>query len=283
MTSLRASRFLALLVLSACSSSSSTAADADAGGAVDVPAETSDTASRADVDTSASSAKLVTELFVQEDPTIDVSSTIGQNADAVATQVKTATAGCTSATIAHTAGTPEVTVSFGTSCVINGNTLSGSVSAAVSGGSGTIAVTFTFTSLVVNSVSVNGTAKVTTSNGTTYASALDLTTTKMHMTFTGSLAADVTGKAITMNGSGTYLATGSSSTLAFTTAGLHHTIGACYADAGTLSFSKPSGRATVTETITFGSTTPSTGQAQITVGGKTSTTTLPAYGTCPHA
>jgi hypothetical protein len=281
MTSVRASSLLALLLLSACSSSSSTPADADAG--VDVPAETTDTASRADVDTTATSAKSVTELFVQEDPTINVSSTIGQNADAVATQVKTATAGCTSATITHTAGTPDVTVSFGTSCVINGNTLSGSASAAVSGGSGTITVAFTFTSLVVNSVSVNGTAKVTTTNGTTYASALDLTTTKMHMTFNGTLAADASGKAITMNGSGTYLATGSTSTLAFTTAGLHHTIGACYADAGTLSFSKPSGRATVTETITFSSTTPSTGQAQVTVGGKTSTTTLPAYGTCPHA
>jgi hypothetical protein len=281
MTSSRLCSVLALLVLSACSSSSSTAADADGG--VDVLAETTDTATRADVDTTSTSAKSVTELFVHEDPTIDVSSTIGKNADAVATQVKTATAGCPSATITHTAGTPDVAVSFGASCVINGNTLSGSASAAVSGGSGTITVTFTFTSLVVNSLSLNGTAKVTTSDGTTYASALDLTTTKMHMTFSGTLAADATGKAITMNGSGTYVATGSASTLAFTTAGLHHTIGACYADAGTLSFSKPSGRATVTETITFGPTTPSTGQAQVTIGGKTSTTTLPAYGTCPHA
>jgi hypothetical protein len=39
----------------------------------------------------------------------------------------------------------------------------------------------------------------------------------------------------------------------------------------------------LSETVTFSSSTPSTGQVMVTIGKKTSTATLPAYGTCPHA
>jgi hypothetical protein len=76
--------------------------------------------------------------------------------------------------------------------------------------------------------------------------------------------------------------------MTYTATGLHHTFGACYADAGTLSFentvaTKRDASVTVTETLTFASTTPSTGQAQATIDGVTSTVTLPTYGTCPHS
>jgi hypothetical protein len=74
----------------------------------------------------------------------------------------------------------------------------------------------------------------------------------------------------------------------YTATGVHHTFSGCYADAGTVAISmetatKSGKTVTVLETLTFLSTTPSTGAVTVKIGSAAdSTAVLPAHGTCPH-
>jgi hypothetical protein len=302
---------LFLLGLAACSSSandSPAGAAPDAAGAdgalasddagpdadpddIDIPVATSDTATRGTAPTSISDTKSVRELFVQEDPTIDPTKTAAQNADAIVAQLQSVLGGdgggCAGAQITHATGSVVVSVSFGAGCTVPslGLTVAGSASASVSVAAGTATIAFTFTNLAVNGRTINGTASESTNNGTTYASQINVTDGAQDITFDGTEVPDSSNQGMTLSGTGTYQ-DGSAAALDFTAAGVHLTFGACYADAGTLSFqqtvrNKRDAAVSVTETITFESTTPTTGQAEVTVEGQTSTTTLPAYGSCP--
>lgn len=264
----------------------------DAGDDIDYAGEATDTATRGTSTTSLTNTKAVTELFVQEDPTINPTETAGQNADAIAAQLAEKLGGdgggCAAAQISHTSGAITVAVSFGTACSVPslGLTISGSASAEVSKLAGNITIAFTFANLDVNGLTINGTASESTSDGTTYASHVDLMESTHHVVFTGTAALDANDAGVTLNGSGTYQ-DGVAPQMTFQTTNVHHTFGACYADAGTLAFQKSvttkrDAQVSETETITFSSTTPSTGQAEISIGGTMSVQTLPAYGGCPH-
>jgi hypothetical protein len=289
---------LFLLALAACSSSSAgnSAAGNDAGSAtdsndIDIPTETAATATRGTTTTSLEDTKAVSEMFVQEDPTIDPSRTAGANADAITAQVSAMLGedggACASARITHAAGDVTVSVNFASGCTIAalGITVAGSVSASVSESAGATTISFTFTNLDVNSRTINGTASQSTTNGTTYTSRVNITDGTQHITFTGTESPDSNDKGLTLSGTGTYQ-DGVTAALSFTATGVHLSFGACYADAGTLTFqeniqNKRDAAVSVTETITFESTTPTNGQAQVTVDGQTSTTSLPTYGSCP--
>jgi hypothetical protein len=266
----------------------------DAGGdpdGIDIPTTVNDTATRGTTPTSISDTKSVRELFVEEDPTIDPTKTAAQNADAIVAQLESVLGGdgggCAGAQITHATGSVVVSVVFGTGCTVSslGLTVAGSTSASVSVGAGTVTVAFNFTNLSVNGRTIDGTASESTSNGSTYLSQVDVTDGSQKITFDGTEVPDSSEHGMTLSGTGTYQ-DGSATALDFTANGVHLTFGACYADAGTLSFqesvrNKRDAAVSVTETITFESATPTTGQAEVTVEGQTTTTTLPAYGSCP--
>ncbi len=293
-------RMLALLavsVLSGCSSSSnasdagaSPSSDAATGGPtpspsdLDLAAEQAKLAGNGTSTTSTANAKAATELFVQEDPTIDAGASAADNARAVADQVSAAVKSCASATVAHTSGSTTVGLTFASTCTIGGVPFSGGLTANVSKTGSSITIAFTFQDLSVNGMVLNGTASETTSNGTTFTSAIDVTEGSNKITFNGTLTLDSGGTGVTLTGSGTYVS--GTITDSYTASSVHHTFGACYADSGTLSYGTQttgkSGKSyTVSETITFSSSTPTTGQASATVGGTVTTVTLRAYGSCP--
>ena len=276
--------FATLLVLAACSSSSSGDTTPATSDDVDPQAESADSATYGDSTTKLTSAKAITELFVQEDPTIDTAKTAGQNADAVAAQIAASTSTCATITIAHVPGDASVTADFGTGCTIGSlGTVSGKVVAEVTRATG-VTVTFTFTNLVAAGYALTGSAAETTTDGTTYSSNVDLTVNGKHLTFKGTAKLDADAKGVTFDGGGTAQ---TAATSAYSVGAVHHVFGGCYADAGKLTLQKQTttktGRATtVSETVAFDASTPSTGRVTITVSGASQSTTLPAYGSCPH-
>jgi hypothetical protein len=254
---------------------------------VDLPGEAANAADRGSSTTAATQAKATTELFVHEDPTLDTAKTAAQNAQAVADQVKASVSACASAAVTHTSGDVAVAVSFGSDCSIQGVTFSGDVSASVSTAGGGVTVAFTFTNLVVNGNTLNGTASEATKDGTTFTSNIALTVGAAKVTYKGALKLDAGLTSVTIDGTGTYQ-NGSGPSSAFTSTGVHHVFSACYADAGTLTFTQPTTTKTgktvnLQNSVTFSSTTPSTGQASVKIGSAAATTvTLPPYGSCPH-
>lgn len=269
--------------LAACGSDSSEDS-ASTDDSVNLSPELTDASERGVSSTDVSSAKLTMEVFVQEDPTLDVSKDTGANADSVAAQATTALAGCASAKVTHASGTATVAVDFGENCTIQGVTFAGQASATIAAGSGQVSVSFTFTSLSVSGHTLSGSATATTSNATTFTTTADLTSGTRHVTFQGSASTDPSG--VLINGSGT-LQSGSSAALPFTIDAVHRTRGACYADAGSITTTKTatthSGKSRqVKQVIAFDANTPSTGQVTVTVESVSSKATLPAYGSCPH-
>jgi hypothetical protein len=271
---------LLALCAAACGGTDPIADDVDATGEAPHLSSTGGSA------TSSAQAKGVAGLFVQEDPTLDTAKTDVQNAQSVQSQVQAAlAANCPTGTISLSGTT--VTVAFGSNCTVpNLGAITGSVTAAVSKpAAGNVQVVFTFNTVTVSSRTLTGTFTVSTSNGTTFTGSCSLTSgaTKLVMPSL-TLTLDAGGKGVTLGGSGTV--TSSSATTAVTFNAVHHLFGACYADGGSITLAKTTvtklGKpTTVNETVTFTSTTPTTGQASIQIGTAPATTTkLPAYGTC---
>jgi hypothetical protein len=229
------------------------------------------------------SAKQVAELFVAEDPTIDPTQTAGRNGDLVAARLTARTAGCAQAMISHTAGDPTVTVDFGMGCTFGPLTVSGQVAATLSKVGSAIQVAFTFTGFQVNQLDLTGTLTASTSDGANFGYSGALTSSSTAWMFTGTIAVDPSG--FTIDGMNT--TSGESGMIVYTLDQVHHTNGACYADAGKITFMTDamtvSGKSvTVGEVVTFDAQTPSTGQATLVIGSSSTMVTLPAYGTCPH-
>ncbi len=260
----------------------------DMGADIDYVAESAASAPHGATPTTLANAKGVTSLFVQEDPTLDPNGTAGANADAVAAQLTGAVASCVNPSITHTAGSVTVTIDFGAACVIpKVGAVSGMVAATVSKTAGAIDVAFTFTNLVVNGQTMTGSIALSTTTGTSFTIMFNLQTATQTVMFNGTAALDSGGGGVTFNGTGSSQLTGASPQT-FSASGLHHLFGGCYADAGTMSLSKTTTdlrnrTVTLTETITFDSSTPATGMVQIDIDGVTTPETLPAHGTCPHA
>jgi hypothetical protein len=254
---------------------------------IDYASESSDTASHGSAPDSLSTSKALSSLFVKEDPTLNLSLTAAQNADAVAAQLATSVmiSTCANASITHTTGTLGVMLSFGTGCTLpNIGSISGAANATIAKVAGTITVALTLTNITVNGVTVNGTVALSTSDATTFSFVMHLSTSAQQVSFNGTAVLDADGKGVTLDGTGTSTKAGLS--LSFTMAGVHHELSACYADAGTMTVTKPTRNKrdmtlTLEETITFSSTTPTTGMVTVTILGVSTPATLPTTATCP--
>ena len=138
-----------------------------------------------------------------------------------------------------------------------------------------VSVGLTFASLVVNGADLGGTATFTTSNGTTFNITTNLTS--KGNTLTANLT--VTGTTTKMTIDGTVTSKNVDQTTALTFTSVIWPRGACYPNGGTAKLVKGA----ISETMTFDAMTPSTGKVKVMLGRITTTETLPAYGTCPHA
>ena len=269
----------AILVVAGCGPPGDTNSDG-----VDLDAESAYAAQSGTSATSLTNAKAVTELFVKEDPTIDVTKSVTANADAVAAQVKSA---CPGATVTHATGSLQVAVDFGAGCTAGGISASGMVAASLGDHDGAVELAFTFGPLTVNGRSLTGTASATTPDGVSFTVVEDLLESGNHITFQGTAALDGDGKGATLDGNGTWQKSGEANATPLTLRGVHHAFAGCYADAGTLTLARMASGlkgklVSVTEVVAFDAATPSTGKAMVTGAGVSSTRTLPAYGSCPH-
>lgn len=267
---------LLAVVLAACGGNDSN------GDPVDTDAEVAATAQHGSISGMIGSAKGISSLFVAEDPTLDPSKSAGQNAGAIAARLMSSTGGCGS--VMYVTGQVMVTVNFGAGCSLSPlGTLSGSVSAKVTSMNG-VTVLLTFSNLTVDGQTLNGTLSLATSDGTTFTYRANLNDGSVKALFDGTLALDGAG-GVTAAGTGS-IDTGATP-IDLTITGVHHELGGCYADAGTITESKTvrslkGNMVTISESIAFSTQTPATGMATITVGTVSKTTTLPSYGNCPH-
>jgi hypothetical protein len=274
--------FLTAALLCACGGADPSSAD----DTVDLSTESSHLETTGASATSAAHAKGVAELFVQEDPTIDPTLSAADNAARVQAQaLGSLRTYCPNATV--TLANTTVTVDFGANCTLPSiGTIAGVVSAQVSEPAAhTVQILFTFTGLSVNARTLDGTLSVSTTNGTSYTGAAHLTSQGGTADFPAiTLALDTDGKGVTLSGGGTVSSSSASTQVSF--ASVHHSFGACYADAGSITLAKTTvtkrGKSvTVTETVTFLATTPATGQVEVQIGtGTPATVQLPAYGRC---
>jgi hypothetical protein len=261
-------------VLLACSSSSSSDTTPDDGGAP-TPEESASFDDGAAGSTSAHQALVAADSLFDFDPTLDPKATAEANTQAVATFATTNLQGCGSVTVAGT----TVTVAFGPppGCTLKtGIAISGTATATISSGNGTTKVALGFASLVVGGHAVDGTATLTTTDGSKFTAELAIrsgsTSISGTVTVQGSKGAFTVDGPLTVTGgdAGT-----SGTSVVFTS--MHYTLGACYPDGGSMKVTK----GLVTETITFDASTPTTGVVTVTTGRRSTTQTLPAYGSCP--
>lgn len=219
------------------------------------------------------------------DPTIDPSRTAAENAAAIEARVRTnlgdvdggvpadgGQLGCGSVSLSGS----TVTVAFGSppGCTLhNGVVVSGTVAVAVSKVASTITLRLTLTQVVSNGVPLAGTATFTTTTGSTFSIDANLTSGTTTWTLTNLTATGGTGTT-TLNGSVAISGGDTSTTTTFSN--LTWKAGDCYPNGGTVTSKK----GLVSTVITFEATTPTTGLVKVTVGRKTSTVALPAYGQC---
>lgn len=219
------------------------------------------------------------------DPTIDPTKTAAENAAAVEGRVRSnlgdvdggvpadgGALGCGSVSLSGT----TVTVAFGPApgCTLrNGSVISGTVAVGVAKTASTITLTLTLTQVVSNGVPLSGSATFATTTGSTFTVNANLTSGTTTWTITNLSATGGTGTT-TLNG--TVSTAGGDATTTMTFTNLTWKAGDCYPNGGTVTSKK----GLVSTVITFEATTPTTGLVKVTVGRKTSTVALPAYGQC---
>lgn len=206
------------------------------------------------------------------DPVIDPSKSATENATLIEAQIKTQANACGTVTV----NGATVNADFGAvpGCTFqSGVAVSGSASLGVASASGTVTVSATFTNLVVNGKDLIGSATFTTTNGSSF-------TVKANLTSGGkTLTADLTvvGSATGMTIGGTLSTKKGDTASNLTFSAVLWRKADCYPSAGSVAVKS----GLLSETITFTATTPTTGIAQVVIGRKTTTMTLPAYGACP--
>ena len=206
------------------------------------------------------------------DPTIDPTKSAAENAAAVQMHVQTQGQSSSCGTASLQASL--VTVSFASMCTLpNGVAVSGTFTVAVSKTGNTVTLALTFSNLTVNGTDLSGTATFATTTGSTFTVAAQLTSkgnsVSAMLTVTG------TSNAVSIDGTTTVTKSGAGTNLTFNNVGWKK--GDCYPSSGTLKV----GRAALSQTVTFTTTTPSTGKVTVSTGRVTTSATLPAYGSCP--
>ena len=214
--------------------------------------------------------------FFSLDPTVDPTKTAAQNAQSIEQRLRSLVSDAGVLCGTYSVSSSTVTAAFGPppGCTLqNGVKVSGTAVATVTQSGGTTAIAFTFTSVVVDGKSLSGTASFATTNGTTFTVAAKLTSGTTTYTVT---SATLAGSAGTFTLTGTVTMTTGTTTSTMTFTAVTWKAGDCYPNGGTLKITK----GLVTSTVTFSASTPTTGQVTVTTGRKTSTATLPTYGSC---
>jgi hypothetical protein len=222
---------------------------------------------------SAHQTVVIADSLFDFDPTIDPAATAEANASAVRARIQSQLNGCGSVMLAGA----TVTVSFGAApgcTLVNGVQASGSLSAAVSKVGATTTIALSFSSLVVNGRSLNGTASFATTTGSSFA------VTAMLASGADSLAANVTvtgaSGSFTMSGTASGSRGGSNTAATFTA--VTYRSGDCYPNGGAMTIM----RGPVSLVVTFSAATATTGAVTVTQGRRSAAATLPAYGSCPR-
>jgi hypothetical protein len=234
-----------------------------------------DAAATADGNGTAVSAQaalaLAEELAAGEEP-LDPTMTADGNAVIIQGNAAVALGTCGTASLAGT----TVTVAFAAGgCTLpSGITATGSISLSASVAAGTVTVDVSFDAVRIGTYAIDGTASLSTSNGTSYSVMLDLTSEGR--TIAGDLTVTASLAALTISGNLTTQRAGGPERM-LTIAGLTWNRGDCYPSAGTITV----GVGALEQTVTFTRTTASTGEVTITFGRASTTETLPAYGSCP--
>jgi hypothetical protein len=222
-----------------------------------------------DATVAVSDAQSVTTLFVGDDDSALVSATVGAATDTLSANVSTAAGStCAAASFTHAPGGSTLMANFGSGCTLPRlGTVSGEVDIATTSDPTTraLGISFTFTSFVIAGKTYDGGYDLTINGRGNYGVSSTLTVDGSGIAYAGT--AIVASGGVTLDGT-----LGSD-----TVSSVHHTFGACYADSGSVSFVEGS----LPETITFDADTPTTGDAELTVGGKSTTVLLPSYGACP--
>jgi hypothetical protein len=222
---------------------------------------------------SAHQTVVIADSLFDFDPTINPAATAEANATAVRDRVQSQLNGCGSVMLTGA----TVTVSFGAApgcTLVNGVQASGSVSAAVTKVGATTTIALSFSSLVVNGKSLDGTASFATTTGSSFA------VTAMLASGPDSLTANVTvtGASGSFTMSGTASGSRGGSNTAATFSNVTYRSGDCYPNGGAMTIM----RGPVSLVVTFSGATATTGAVTVTQGRRSSTATLPAYGNCPR-
>lgn len=215
----------------------------------------------------------VSDTVFDFDPTLDGAATPEVNAENIRAHVSAQLpAGC-----AVTREGSTVTLSFGPppGCTVGDLTLTGTVIVSLTKQGSVTTASLTFTDVTVDGVPLSGSAVFTTTDGSTFDVALSLT--KDTRTLTAQLRVVGAAGSFTVDGSASVSSSGVTTSLRITQ--LHYTEGDCYPDGGTVTVTQ--GR--VSQVITFSAETADTGVVTVTTGRRTTTDTLPAYGSCPAA
>jgi len=271
---------LALLVLSAgagckTSNAGSGGSSSTSSTGSSLSTDQSDTASRGgDGTLSIQQAFVLADNLFQFDPTINPQSTPAQNAQAIGTQTKSALGSCGTVTVSGT----TVSINFGAApgCMLAGGiSVSGSVQATVTSSGGTTTVALGLTSLMIDGRSLSGSLSFATTNGTTFQTTVNLTSASG--TLTGMVTIAGASQSFTMSGSVSYAQTDASESITLTNVVFMQ--GACYPSGGSITLTKGK----ISEVMTFTSSTPTTGKVTVSIGKLSYPSTLPTYGKCPPA
>jgi len=183
----RNASFLALALLFLSPSAGCKNSNRGAGGSTSSTGSTlssdqSDTADRGgDGTLSVQQAFVLADNLFQFDPTINPQSTPAQNAQAIGTQTKSVLGSCGTVTVSGT----TVSINFGAApgCMLAGGiNVSGSVQATVTSSGATTTIALTLTNLMIDGRSLSGTLSFATTNGTTFQTSVNLTSSSGTLT-----------------------------------------------------------------------------------------------------
>jgi len=240
--------------------------------------------------------EIVAALAV-EGSTIDPTRTAGENADAIAAQAAKLKPSCAGVGVTHVPGTTSVSLMLPSSkCALAQSTVSGVIDVTVAVKDGAATVAIALKSVKVRGHTLDGTLTVTTGDGKALAWSASLTFDGHAWTWSGTPKLDSNGQGVTFDGQGTVQKAGGA-VVGVHIAGLHHSLLACYANAGTITqtfkvaLTAPKAKAgtelDATASATFDAESPRDGtvDVKLTVGKlppvDQKDVVLPPYGDCP--
>jgi hypothetical protein len=259
-------RTLALVLLASasvgCSSTSTTTPSSSSGD----KGETTDTelvASSAEGLFAVEAAVVAADTAFEFDPTLDPAADAATNVENVRAHAATAPCAKVSAT------TDTVTLDLGSKCIIGAETLSGAFTVRVTKTAATTTLALDLTDVSVSGMNVSGTASFATTNGTSFAVTVDLTSGASHVT--GNVTATGINGTLRLDGSLT------ASTFTMRVDGVTYVRGQCYATTGSVEAQSQRG----VTTYDFEALTPTNSQVAVTKdGAPRDSVPLPPYGSC---